>query len=93
MSQMPNAYYAPPAEPKGASITSLVLGLCSIAFGFTFVVPIAGIIFGIVGLRREPAGRGMAIAGLVLNSIMIVGWILLLLFLLPFLAMALFGAM
>lgn len=67
--------YAPP--PRGMSITSLVLGLVSIFSGFTFIVPIAGLVFGVIGIKREPAGRGMAIAGLILNSVMLVGWIIL----------------
>lgn len=66
--------------PKGASLTSLVLGLASILLGFTFLVPIVGFIFGFVGLLKEPAGRGMAIAGLVLNGIFLFGWLLLLIF-------------
>lgn len=66
--------YNPP--PRGMSITSLVLGLVSILAGFTVLVPIAGLVFGILGLKREPAGKGMAIAGLVLNGLMLVGWIL-----------------
>ncbi len=74
----PQVYYQ--QGPKGASITSLVLGLVSILLGFTFLVPIVGFIFGVVGIRKEPAGRGMAIAGLVLNGIFLFGWLLLLIF-------------
>ena len=74
----PGYYHGPP--PRGASITSLVLGLVSLLAGFTLVVPIVGFIFGVIGYRREPAGHGMAIAGLVINGIMLVGWVLLLIF-------------
>jgi hypothetical protein len=66
--------------PKGMSVTSMVLGLVSIVLGFTFLVPVVGFILGIVGLRREPAGRGMAITGLVLNGLFVVGWALVILF-------------
>jgi hypothetical protein len=67
-------------QPKGASVTAMVLGLVSLFLGFTFVVPIVGFIFGLVGLNKEPAGRGMAIAGLVLNGLMLLGWVLLFIF-------------
>lgn len=67
-----NAYAR--AQPRGLSTASMVLGLISLAFGFTFVVPIVGFILGIVGLRREPTGRGMAVTGLILNGLFVVGW-------------------
>jgi hypothetical protein len=66
--------------PKGLSVTSMVLGLVSIVAGFTFLVPAVGFILGIVGLRKEPAGRGMAITGLVLNGLFVVGWALVIFF-------------
>ncbi|HXD29044.1 MAG TPA: DUF4190 domain-containing protein [Arthrobacter sp.] len=72
--------YAPP--PRGMSITSLVLGLVSIFAGFTLLVPIVGLVFGILGIKREPAGKGMATAGLILNGLMLVGWVLLAIFVL-----------
>jgi hypothetical protein len=78
--------YAPP--PRGMSITSLVLGLVSIFSGFTFIVPIAGLVFGVIGIKREPAGRGMAIAGLILNGVMLIGWVLLII-----LAVVIFGGL
>ncbi|MDN5813663.1 MAG: DUF4190 domain-containing protein [Arthrobacter sp.] len=68
-------YQAPP--PRGMSIASMVLGIVSIFAGFTFVVPIVGLVLGIIGLQREPAGKGMAIAGLILNGLMLLGWLLL----------------
>ena len=60
--------------PKGLSITSMILGLVSVVAGFTFLVPVVGLVLGIVGLRKEPAGRGMAITGLVLNGLFVLGW-------------------
>lgn len=71
-----------PPAPKGMSVTSLVLGLVSLFFGWLFLVPIIGLIFGILGAKKEPAGRGMAIAGIVINSVIMAGWVALLLFLL-----------
>ncbi|MGO2004495.1 MULTISPECIES: DUF4190 domain-containing protein [Micrococcaceae] len=71
-------YGAPP--PRGMSIASMVLGLVSILAGFTGIVPIVGLVLGIIGLRREPAGRGMAIAGIIINSLTLLGWLLLIIF-------------
>ncbi|MBT1681908.1 DUF4190 domain-containing protein [Curtobacterium flaccumfaciens] len=65
-----------PSPPKGLSVTSMVLGLVSIVLGFTFLVPLVGFVLGIIGIRREPAGRGMAITGLVLNGLFVIGWAL-----------------
>jgi hypothetical protein len=56
------------------SITSLVLGLVSIVAGWTFLAPLAGLVCGILALKREPAGRTMAIWGVVLNAIMLTGF-------------------
>ncbi|MGO4679712.1 DUF4190 domain-containing protein [Microbacterium sp. 2MCAF23] len=71
------AYLAAP-EPKGLSIASMVLALVSIVFGFTFLVPIAALILGIAGLRKEPAGRGMAVAGVIISSLILLVWALIL---------------
>jgi len=77
---MPTYLVAP--EPKGMSIASMVLALVSIVFGFTFLVPIAALILGIAGLRKEPAGRGMALGGVIISSLILVVWALILIFLL-----------
>jgi hypothetical protein len=58
----------------------MVLGILSIFFGWTLIAPTIGFILGLVGLRREPAGRGMAVTGVILNGIMLLGWVLLVLF-------------
>lgn len=70
----PVSLYQVQQPPRGMSITSMVLGLASLVLGFTFLVPIIGFIFGVLGLKKEPAGRGMAIAGLILNGLFLVGW-------------------
>lgn len=72
--------YAQPSPPRGLSVASMVIGLVSIFFGFTFLVPLVGLVLGIVGLKKEPAGRGMAVAGLILNGLFVVGWLLLIVF-------------
>ncbi|MCR8671055.1 DUF4190 domain-containing protein [Agrococcus sp. HG114] len=61
------------APQRGLSITAMVLGLCSAVFAWTLVVvPIIGVVFAIIALRREPAGRRMAITGLIGSAIGIV---------------------
>ena len=60
--------------PKGASVTSFVLGLVSIVMGFTFFLPLIGLICAFVGLAREPAGRAYAVVGLLLNGFFILMW-------------------
>ncbi|MDY6054674.1 DUF4190 domain-containing protein [Micrococcus sp.] len=63
---------AAPAEESGTglSIASMVLGILSVIGGFSLVVlPIVGVVLGHMGLKREPRGRGFAIAGLVTNYV------------------------
>jgi hypothetical protein len=55
------------------AVWSLVLGLASIVFGFTFVVPIAGLVLGILSRRREAEGRTMALVGIISSAVMLVG--------------------
>jgi hypothetical protein len=63
-------YYGMPAEPKVLSIASLCCGIAAlIGFGFFLLPQIAAVILGHMALTREPAGRGMAIAGLVLGYV------------------------
>lgn len=65
------------AAPKQwMSISSLVLGIVSIFAGWTFFMPIAGLVFGILALRKEPANRTMAIWGVVLNGVLLAGSLL-----------------
>jgi hypothetical protein len=73
-------YAAPP--PKGLSITSMVLGLVSLVLFWTVACPIVGLVLGIVGVRTEPAGRGFAITGLVLNGLLLLIPVAVILFLL-----------
>jgi len=61
-------YYGAPAEPKVLSIASLCCGVAVfIGFGFFILPQLAAVILGHMALKREPSGRGMAIAGLVLG--------------------------
>ncbi|MCH1882049.1 DUF4190 domain-containing protein [Agrococcus sp. ARC_14] len=84
------AYIYAPLPARGLSITALVLGVCSFLFAWTLVVvPIIGIVFGFLALKREPAGRTLAIVGMVASAIGLL--FVLLFYLLPFVAF--FGAL
>jgi hypothetical protein len=77
----PHAYPQPAAptvvaDYRTLSVTSFVLGLASIVFGWTFVAPIAGLVVGIIALGREPLGRTFAVWGIVLNALMLFGVLL-----------------
>lgn len=72
-------YVYTPSPPRGLSISSMVIGLVSLFFGFTFVLPIIGFVLGIMGARKEPAGRAMAITGIVLNGFFLLAWVALVL--------------
>ncbi len=70
---MSTATHPTVTTPRPLSITSFVLGLGSLVFGWTFVAPIAGLVVGILALGREPHGRAFAIWGIVLSSLMLAG--------------------
>jgi hypothetical protein len=62
--------YVMPAEPKTLSIASLCCGIAVfVGFGFIILPQIAAVILGHMALRREPSGRGLALAGLVMGYI------------------------
>ena len=70
-----NAQQAAPSNTLG--ILSIVLGVVSIFAGWTFLAPVAGLVLGIMALSREPHNRTMAIWGIVLNAVLLVGSVLL----------------
>lgn len=72
-------YQAPPA--RGLSITGMVLGIASVGlFMWAFLLPpLAGLVFSIIGLIKEPQGKGMAITGLILSGAGLLFWLLLML--------------
>lgn len=68
-------------ESKAWSIASLVIGIVSLLSGYTFLVPIIGIIVGVMARRREPSGRVLATWGIWLSVIaMVLGVIIVVLF-------------
>ena len=74
------------------STLALIAGVVSVVFGQTFLVPVAAMVLGVLGYRREPAGRAFAVWGIVLGGVMLFGWMLLAifgaLFVLPFIPFA-----
>ncbi|QDY89629.1 DUF4190 domain-containing protein [Arthrobacter sp. UKPF54-2] len=65
-------YYGVPAAPRVLSIASLCCGIASfLGFGFFLLPQLAAVVLGHLALSREPSGRGMAIAGLVLGYVAI----------------------
>ncbi|WP_018654206.1 DUF4190 domain-containing protein [Actinomadura flavalba] len=69
------------ARNNGMAVTSLVLGIASfLCFGFLIIPQALAVIFGHVALgqikRTREAGSGMAVAGLILGYLCLVGWIL-----------------
>ena len=60
-----NPYQRPP-ESTGLSVASLVLGILSmLGFAIIILVPLAGVITGHLGYRREPNSRALSLAGLI----------------------------
>lgn len=69
-----NTPFQQPQKPMWASITSFVLSLVNIIFCCcgTYVFAPLSIIFGIVSLAKKWAGKGLAIAGVIISSITLV---------------------
>lgn len=70
--QYPMYYFQ--EKPKGFAVASMILGICSVLgscclFGFTLLTSIAGLVLGIVSLKRNEDGKGMAITGIILSSV------------------------
>lgn len=75
----PQGYGVPyqPPQSAGMAVASLVLGIISICTGlfmftfpFLFLMPIIGIILGIVfKCKRLPVGKGMSTAGIITSAI------------------------
>lgn len=78
------------SQKQGLAITSLVLGIFSITFGWCcsigLVTSVVGIVLGLVSLtqiKNDPAnntGKPLSIIGIVLSSAYLVFWILIIIF-------------
>jgi hypothetical protein len=73
--------------PKRLSVTALVLGLGSMLVGFTVLVPIAAIVFGIIALGREPDRTALSVWGIATGVVFGATWAVLI----PNVLAALFG--
>jgi hypothetical protein len=61
---------------RGFAIASLVLGATSLLAGWVLVAPIVGLVLGVLSRRRESDAHCWATAGIVLNAVSLVGWLL-----------------
>ena len=81
-------------QDRVLSTLALIAGIVSVVFGQTFFVPVAAMVLGVLGYRREPAGRAFAVWGIVLGGVMLFGWMLLaiygVVFAAPLIGLALF---
>lgn len=70
---------APALDPKadggrnsyGFAVASFVLGIASIVSGWTIVAPVAGLVLGILALKRKTPERTLALWGVWLNGIIL----------------------
>ncbi|MFC7375919.1 hypothetical protein ACFQS2_00540 [Brachybacterium sp. GCM10030267] len=60
----------------GKGTASFVLGVCSLLAGWILIAPLVGLLLGISSLGNEPAARGRAGWGIVLNLLSMLGWII-----------------
>ncbi len=65
-----------PVRNRALAILSLVLGILSIVFAQAFLLPLTAVTVGALALQRNEPGRKMAIWGIVLGSVAVVGWLL-----------------
>ena len=79
-------YQQQPLEGSiGLAVTSMVLGICATLFSccfypLAFLLALIGLILGAVAIKKGPAGKGMAVTGLVLSIISIAIAVLVLVF-------------
>jgi hypothetical protein len=65
-------------EPRGLSIAALVCGSLAVFSGGLLLLPqILAVVFGHLALRREPAGRPLALTGLIMGYVMLLVVVLL----------------
>ena len=69
-----NPYQAPPEGSVGMAVASMVLGIVGFLisccfYPATIVLAVVGLILGAVAIKKGPAGKGMAVTGIVLSII------------------------
>lgn len=80
--------YIPPQPEEGSvglAVASMVLGICAILisccfYPVAFLLALVGLILGAVAIKKGPAGRGMAVTGLILSIIAVAIAVFVLLF-------------
>ncbi len=76
----PNSYPAAPPLPQRATTLAEMNAFAMIAIVLAFIQPIAGIVFGHMGLhqikRNGDAGRGVALTALIIGYVMVAGVVL-----------------
>jgi preprotein translocase subunit SecG len=77
-----------PSSTPALSLTSMIIGLASIFFGSIVLLPIGAIVLGIIGLRRERNGRGLAITGIIAGGVTLLFWIALVIVIVVLIAVA-----
>ena len=70
----PQVYVHQGNQSTSMSVTSLILGIVSIFMGCLIFLPVIGVILGFFGIGKEPNGRVMAIIGVILNGLVLLGW-------------------
>ncbi|MFD1211732.1 DUF4190 domain-containing protein [Arthrobacter sp. GCM10027362] len=66
---------------KGLSIAALVCGIVSVVtIGLFFIPQVLAIVFGHLALRREPAGKPLALTGLIMGYVVAGIWAVMLFF-------------
>lgn len=84
--QPPYGGYQPPDDPeysiplrRNTNVPAIVSLVCGLTLCIPFATGLLAVVFGVVGLRKanDPrrTGRGMAMAGIILGVISLVGWI------------------
>ncbi len=79
-----NPYYAPPpiVQPpyNGMAIGGFVLACVSLVLCCLPITAIVGLVLSIISMpqidRRGERGKGLAVAGIVLNALVVLGWLL-----------------
>src|SRR5438093_10641663 len=78
----PPARPDPPATTNGMSVAALVLGIVGLPMFWALAVPsVLAVVFGSVGLaqinepRRHQSGRGLAVSGIAMGAVGIVGFL------------------
>ena len=69
-----NPYQAPPEGSVGMAVASMVLGIVGFLisccfYPVTIVMAVVGLILGAVAIKKGPAGKGMAVTGIILSII------------------------